>query len=169
MVGNFLVCSDRVTFNCRVQSRKDKLRWQSTCLVDCIRCGVALEYHGPLEVVVDMNDVDHNDSNSGSEIIQLLLWTVRANPIVRFLFDKAPEQIVKGIEFQQRQIEANKYNNQQNVPQLGNKFEAWEILKLQPEVTNVMLVFGKIGMRGDYAIIEVFNVDNNRTRLLVWL
>ena len=56
-----------------------------------------------------------------------------------FFFDKAQEQITKGIEFQRRQIEAQKRNNQQNIPQLGNQFEALEILQLQPEGINVIL------------------------------
>jgi hypothetical protein len=36
-------------------------------------------------------------------------------------------------------MEANRHNNQQNVPQLGNHFEALEILQQWPEGTNVML------------------------------
>jgi hypothetical protein len=37
-----------------------------------VGCGVALDYV-PLEVLVEMNDVHHNDSNAGLEIIKLLL------------------------------------------------------------------------------------------------
>ena len=80
-------------------------------------------------------------------MIQMLVWKSFSQcsdwneqiRFVRFLFDKEQEQIIRSIEVQRRRIEANKHNNQQNTPHLGNQFETLEILQLLPEGANLKL------------------------------